>query len=68
MSFFLGCLLFAILEGAFVAGVHFREKGAPQEEKTFKLILYSLAVFCCWMMWAIMYCAQMTPLIRPILI
>jgi V-type H+-transporting ATPase subunit e len=34
---------------------------------SFHLTLYSLAVFCCWMMWGLMYMAQMHPMINPIL-
>ncbi|KAM0909229.1 hypothetical protein ACQ4PT_014945 [Festuca glaucescens] len=33
----------------------------------FHLTLVSTATVCCWMMWAIVYLAQMKPLINPIL-
>ena len=30
-------------------------------------LLFATSVFCCWMMWAIIYMAQMNPLVVPIL-
>ncbi|KAF7046042.1 hypothetical protein CFC21_055097 [Triticum aestivum] len=33
----------------------------------FHLTLVITATVCCWMMWAIVYLAQMKPLINPIL-
>ncbi|KAG6592066.1 V-type proton ATPase subunit e1-like [Cucurbita pepo subsp. pepo] len=33
----------------------------------FHLTLITTATICCWMMWAIVYLAQMKPLIVPIL-
>ncbi|XP_072967756.1 V-type proton ATPase subunit e1 [Typha angustifolia] len=33
----------------------------------FHLTLVSTATVCCWMMWAIVYLAQLKPLIVPIL-
>ena len=30
-------------------------------------LLFGTSVFCCWMMWAIIYMAQMNPLVRPVL-
>ncbi|XP_078174087.1 ATPase, V0 complex, subunit E [Carex rostrata] len=33
----------------------------------FHLTLVVTATVCCWMMWAIVYLAQMNPLINPIL-
>ncbi|KMT12842.1 hypothetical protein BVRB_4g089340 [Beta vulgaris subsp. vulgaris] len=33
----------------------------------FHLTLVNTAIVCCWMMWAIVYLAQMKPLINPIL-
>eukprot|EP00227_Mantoniella_beaufortii_P007955 CAMPEP_0197577932 /NCGR_PEP_ID=MMETSP1326-20131121/2368_1 /TAXON_ID=1155430 /ORGANISM="Genus nov. species nov., Strain RCC2288" /LENGTH=48 /DNA_ID= /DNA_START= /DNA_END= /DNA_ORIENTATION= len=32
-----------------------------------KYLLYSSSVFCCWLMWAIIYMAQMNPLVNPVL-
>lgn len=29
--------------------------------------MFGASVFCCWFMWAIIYMAQMNPLIRPVL-
>lgn len=30
-------------------------------------LLVGTAVFCCWMMWAIVYIGQMYPLVNPVL-
>ena len=30
-------------------------------------LLFATSVFCCWMMWAIIYMAQMNPLVVPVL-
>jgi V-type H+-transporting ATPase subunit e len=30
-------------------------------------LLFSASVFCCWLMWAIIYMAQMNPLVNPVL-
>ncbi|PWA36091.1 V-type proton ATPase subunit e1 [Artemisia annua] len=38
-----------------------------QKEEKFHLTLVITATVCCWMMWAIVYLAQMNPLIVPIL-
>ena len=27
--------------------------------------MYGTSVLCCWFMWAVIYLAQMTPLIKP---
>lgn len=67
MSFFLGTFLFCLLEAAFVGYVYTTTKTAPHQTRLFHLTLYSLAVFCCWMMWGLMYMAQMHPMINPIL-
>jgi V-type H+-transporting ATPase subunit e len=67
MSFFVGCLLFALLEGGFVGYVAVTSARESKETRTFKYTMFSLSVFCCWMMWALMYLAQMHPLIKPIL-
>jgi len=29
--------------------------------------MYGASVFCCWFMWAVIYMAQMHPLVRPVL-
>jgi|TARA_B100000683_G_scaffold234546_1_gene237805 V-type H+-transporting ATPase subunit e len=28
--------------------------------------MYGTSVLCCWFMWAVIYLAQMTPLIKPV--
>ena len=29
--------------------------------------MYGTSVLCCWFMWAVIYMAQMAPLVRPVL-
>lgn len=67
MTLFTGTAFFVVLEVAFVAGIAVTGKGNTKENQAFKYTLYSTAVICCWLMWALMYMAQMHPLVRPIL-
>jgi len=67
MGFLLGSFLFMVLEAGFCSFVMLTGKGASKENQVFKYLMYSLSVFCCWMMWALMYMAQMTPMMNPIL-
>jgi V-type H+-transporting ATPase subunit e len=30
-------------------------------------LLFASSVFCCWMMWGIIYMAQMNPLVLPVM-
>jgi len=35
--------------------------------RRFLHVMYATSVFCCWFMWAVIYLAQMTPLVKPVL-
>lgn len=41
----------------------------PPPPRSYRLqhLLFSASVFCCWLMWAIIYMAQMNPLVNPVL-
>jgi len=67
MSFTTGTFIFVVLEVLFVGYVFSTSQHSTKENKAFKYLMFSLAVFCCWMMWALMYLAQMHPLIKPVL-
>jgi V-type H+-transporting ATPase subunit e len=41
--------------------------GATRGRRRFLHVMYGTSVFCCWFMWAVIYMAQMTPLVRPVL-
>jgi V-type H+-transporting ATPase subunit e len=41
--------------------------GATRGRRSFLHVMYGTSVFCCWFMWAVIYMAQMTPLVRPVL-
>ena len=40
---------------------------ATRGRRRFLHVMYGTSVFCCWFMWAVIYLAQMTPLVRPVL-
>ncbi|KAL0037291.1 hypothetical protein WJX79_011090 [Trebouxia sp. C0005] len=56
-----GSAFFIALEILFWFGIQFFCKGGKGLTHT----LYATAVVCCWMLWAIVYMAQMHPLITP---
>jgi V-type H+-transporting ATPase subunit e len=62
MSFWVGTLVFLAIQALVTLGVNFLAKpgsrGLPH-------ILGCTAVFQCWLMWAIVYIAQMNPLVLP---
>lgn len=62
MSFWVGTLIFLAIQAVVILGINFLAKpgsrGLPH-------ILGSTAVFQCWLMWAIVYMAQMNPLVLP---
>ncbi|ABO97007.1 F-ATPase family transporter: protons (vacuolar) [Ostreococcus lucimarinus CCE9901] len=64
MGFWFTTLAFAALEGVFYAYV---QGSAPAARRSFLHVMYGTSVFCCWFMWAVIYMAQMTPLVRPVL-
>jgi len=38
---------------------------APGPDKALARLMSTTAVFCCWLMWIIVYMSQMNPLIQP---
>jgi len=36
-------------------------------ERRFLHAMYGTSVLCCWFMWAVIYIAQMHPLVRPVM-
>lgn len=60
-AFFLGTLFFALCELCGFAYV--KQRG----NNTLNQVLVATSVICCWSMWAIIYIAQMHPLVRPVL-
>lgn len=41
--------------------------GLTRTDRRFLHVMYATSVFCCWFMWAVIYLAQMTPLVKPVL-
>jgi len=64
MSFALGTTCFIGLEVVFVLFVSVFWKAGQRQ---LQHLLFSASVFCCWLMWAIIYMAQMNPLVNPVL-
>jgi len=64
MGLFTGTLVFLALEAVFVLWV-VATTGRSGPKANLQFTLYTTAVVCCWMMWAMMYIAQSKPLIRP---
>lgn len=64
-NLFLGTFLFLIAEAVGFAAVAF--SNAPKGKKQLNQVLVATTVVCCWSMWAIIYIAQMHPLVRPII-
>jgi V-type H+-transporting ATPase subunit e len=62
MGFWLGTLVFFLIQVVVTGAVNFYgkpgNKGLPH-------IMAFTAVFQCWLMWAIVYIAQMHPLVNP---
>ncbi|KAI8104101.1 hypothetical protein M9434_002367 [Picochlorum sp. BPE23] len=77
MGFWLGSLIFACLEVVGFLGVEgilgkqYRRERLDNRFNNKNTLLPQLlvgtAVFCCWMMWAIVYIGQMYPLVNPVL-
>ncbi|KAL6784535.1 hypothetical protein ACKKBG_A02185 [Auxenochlorella protothecoides x Auxenochlorella symbiontica] len=65
MGFWLGTLIFALLELLGFGIV--QASGARHGNKLLKHTLVGTTVACCWMMWGIVYIAQLHPLMRPTL-
>lgn len=64
-NLFFGTFLFLVAEAIGFAVVTF--SNAPKGKKLLNHTLVATTVVCCWSMWAIIYIAQMHPLIRPII-
>ncbi|EEH58128.1 H+-or Na+-translocating f-type, v-type and A-type ATPase superfamily [Micromonas pusilla CCMP1545] len=64
MGLALGTVLFLALEAAFALFVNARWRA---HDRGLKHVLFAASVFCCWLMWAIVYASQMHPLIRPVI-
>ncbi|PRW39219.1 V-type proton ATPase subunit e1 [Chlorella sorokiniana] len=65
MGFWLGTVVFLVLEALGFSAVQFSSR--PQSTKLLNHTLVASTIICCWLMWSIVYLAQMHPLIRPIL-
>jgi len=64
MSYFLGTFLFLLLEAGFYVFVNWFFR---PHERQLPHLLFASSVFCCWMMWGIIYMAQMNPLVLPVM-
>ena len=63
-SIFWGTSFFIALEVCFYFFVNTNWKAGDRQ---LQHLLFATSVFCCWMMWAIIYMAQMNPLVVPVL-
>ncbi|GMH25004.1 hypothetical protein Nepgr_026847 [Nepenthes gracilis] len=66
MGFFVTTLIFTVLGIISVLCTRICCNKGPSTN-LFHVTLIATATVCCWMMWAIVYLAQLNPLIVPIL-
>ncbi|KAK9832357.1 hypothetical protein WJX74_007542 [Apatococcus lobatus] len=64
-GFWGGTIFFAVVEAVCVGVCQVTSK--QKDKALLGITLISTAVVCSWSMWAIIYIAQMNPLVRPIL-
>ncbi|KAK9808639.1 hypothetical protein WJX72_001069 [[Myrmecia] bisecta] len=64
LGLLVGTLIFLGLEGIVTLGVVFT---GTSGKNALKHTLATTTVVCLWLIWAIVYMAQMHPLIRPVL-
>eukprot|EP00884_Botryococcus_braunii_P013917 jgi/Botrbrau1/22526/Bobra.114_2s0050.1 len=64
MGFWQITLLFLLLE-VVLAGIMWLL--GKKSENQLNQLLVATSVVCCWLMWAIIYIAQLHPLVRPVL-
>ncbi|GBG86694.1 hypothetical protein CBR_g41757 [Chara braunii] len=65
MSFAIGTLVFLIVSFVGSLGVRLFYNQNPATN-LLNITLVNTAVVCCWLTWAIVYMAQMHPLVNPI--
>ncbi|XP_008803039.1 V-type proton ATPase subunit e1-like [Phoenix dactylifera] len=66
MGFWVTTLIFFLVGVVAALSVRLCCNGGPSTN-LFHFTLVVTAIMCCWMMWAIVYLAQLKPLIVPIL-
>jgi V-type H+-transporting ATPase subunit e len=65
MSFWLGTFAFLVLAAASLFATRFVGARAGRAKLRLNYALVTTAWVCMWLMWAIIYMAQMKPLIKP---
>lgn len=62
MGYWLGTLLFAIIQGIVSIGINVFSK---KQSNGLSQVLAITSIVQCWIMWSVVYMAQMHPLIQP---
>eukprot|EP00793_Prasinoderma_coloniale_P002870 PRCOL_00002352-RA len=63
--FWLGTFAFTALSGVSLAVTRFIGAGGGVQKLRLNYLIVASAWFCMWLMWAIIYLAQINPLISP---
>lgn len=64
MGFWFGSLVFLLLEAVGFVVIRFTGK---QGNTMLQQTLWATTIICCWLMWGVIYIAQLHPLVHPIL-